>query len=127
MIEKLFTPEFILVEDDPLVLMDIRDMIMREFGSLPLNLETVAGLGDLLAEIGQPVVVIASCAMDDLMAGVRHVASDIRHFSAVMLMDPPKETSDLPFNVTFLPSPFSSDLLMESITTACEHLRLNRT
>ena len=120
MIEKLFTPEFILVEDDPLVLMDIRDMIMREFGSLPLNLETVAGLGDLLAEIGQPVVVIASCAMDDLMAGVRHVASDIRHF-------PPKETSDLPFNVTFLPSPFSSDLLMESITTACEHLRLNRT
>jgi hypothetical protein len=125
MIDKLLNPEFILVEDDPLVLMDIRDMIVREFGSLPLSLDTVAGLGDLLADIGGPVVVIASCAFDELMAGVQDVVADVRHFSAVMLMDPPKGTLELPAGVTFLPPPFSSDLLMESITTASAHLRSN--
>lgn len=125
MIDKTLNPEFILLEDDPLVLMDIRDMILREFGSLPLSLDTVAGLGDLLADIGGPVVVIASCAVEDLMAGVRNVVADVRHFSAVILMDPPKEVMDLPAGITFLPPPFSSDLLMESITTASAHLRSN--
>lgn len=125
MIEKPFTPEFIVVEDDPLVLMDIRDMLMREFGALPLSLDTVVGLGDLLSDVGRPAVVIASCALDDFMAGVRNAVSDVKQFSAVMLMDPPKDVVDLPFSVTFLPSPFSSDLLMKSITTASAHLHSN--
>ena len=52
-------PEFIVVEDDPLVLMDIRDMLMREFNALPLGLETVRHLDELLAVVGRPAVIIA--------------------------------------------------------------------
>lgn len=115
-------PEFIVVEDDPLVLMDIRDMLMREFNALPLSLETVKDLAELLSVVGRPAVIIASCNLETFVDAVWGAVAAGPPFSAVLISDPPREPVDLAINVAFVPAPFSSDLLLDSVRSACAHL-----
>ena len=119
-------PEFIVVEDDPLILMDIRDMLMREFSALPLSLETVADLGELLSVVGRPAVIIAACSLGVFLDAVRETVANGPPFCAILIADPPREAVDLPISIAFVPSPFSSGLLLDSVKNACAHLRLTR-
>jgi len=117
--QSLSLPDFIVVENDPLVLMDIRNMLMREFNVLPLSLETPADLGDLLAVVGCPAVIIAACDLDVLRD---QLAGSAASFSVVMIADKPKTVVELPFGLVFVPPPFSADLLLKSVRSACAHL-----
>lgn len=125
MTDYLPLPEFIVVEDDPLVLMDIREMLIQEFNALPLSLGTVRHLDELLAVVGRPAVVIASCGLDVFAGAVQGTISSALPLAAVLIAEPPKDVVETPINVGFVPPPFSSALLLETVMNACARLRSN--
>lgn len=116
-------PEFVVVEDDPLVLMDIRDMLMREFNALPLGLESVRHLDELLAVIGRPAVVIAACSLDNFLDAVKDTVEQKLPMVAILIAEHPKDPVDMQIDLTFVPQPFSSAQMLETVRSACARLQ----
>lgn len=116
-------PEFIVVEDDPLVLMDIRDMLMREFNALPLGLETVRHLDELLAVVGRPAVIIAGCSLDGFLGAIQDAVRQKLPLVAVLIAEKPEGAAELPIDLTFVPEPFSSEFMLEAVKSACVRLQ----
>lgn len=117
------TPEYIIVEDDHVVLMDLRDLVLHEFQRLALCIETVEALVDLLAGINGPAVVIAGCNPKEFLRTVGQLPTGGGGFAAVLITDDPDQTEALPAGMRVIASPFSSETLLSSVRSAYEHLR----
>ena len=115
-------PEFIIIENDPIILMDLRDLILHEFERLALCLDALDGLVELLAEINGPTVVIGSCDPDEYVKTVHASGLHSASSAAVLLSESSTPKDDFPKGVSVIPSPFTSDTLLASIKNAFAHL-----
>lgn len=119
-------PEFIIIENDPIVLMDLRDLILHEFERLALCVDALEGLVDLLREIDGPAIIIGSCDPAEYVKTVHATDAHNTSSAAVLLSESDTLKDDFPTGVNVLSSPFSSDSLLDSIKSAFAHLRSSR-
>lgn len=120
------TPEFIIVQNDAVVLMDMQDLILREFQRLPLCLDDLDALIDLLSGIDGPAVVIANCDPEEYIKTVLARVRETTRHAVILISDAKEYMPHLADGLSVVPAPFSYETLLASITNAFSHLHSSR-
>lgn len=120
------SPEFIIVQNNAVVLMDMQDLILREFQRLPLCLDDLDALIDLLSGVDGPAIVIASCDPEEYIKTVLARVCDTTRHAVVLISDAKDHIPRLADGLSILPAPFSSETLLASIKSAFSHLHSSR-
>lgn len=116
-------PRFVVVERDPFISMDIRDIIHEAYGAEPVILDDAAALPCALVKQRRPTVVISSTAVDPGGCAIK-VKSGANRAVAVVLID--TLSTDIQHDwpdTTVVRSPFSSQTLLSGIKSACASLQ----
>ncbi|MCX7566575.1 hypothetical protein OS189_09505 [Sulfitobacter sp. F26169L] len=120
--KRLSAPEFVIVVDDTLVLMDIQEMLARQFKTDPVGFDALDALAQALDDLSRPVIVISSFSASRTSAALkRHHLEDDKVFF-VLISDENEDDMGLLGGATIVSSPFSTEKLMSGITTAYAHL-----
>lgn len=110
--------DFIIVGGEPLVLLDLQDMISSAFDAVPKCLEVLSDLPDALIAVASPSIVILA---DDW---TKAVFDQVLEFPiAFVSICSPTEIGPMPpLHVTLVPMPFSSESLFDGIMSARAYL-----
>lgn len=117
-------PRFVVLEPDPFIFQDIKDIISAAFDTLPSSLSDQKLLPDFLREQRCPTVVIATFQPSEVMGMISVAHEEGLRVAAVLTANlDPQLRADYP-EATFVTFPFSSRTLLDGIMTACARLPL---
>lgn len=114
--------EFIVVETDPFVLLDIQETIVRTFGVEPNMVETLDALPTVLDDSEGPIVIISSHNITQVTDILHGSPTIVRKTAAVLIADAPVEHDSAGLRTTFVSAPFSSEILERALKNALESL-----
>lgn len=110
---------FVVFEEDPLVHMDIVDLLSRGFRDWPLVIvEALEQLPDVLAAIEGDRLIVTSADAGDILSLIAQATVRPRHLAAVLITKGTEAIcSDLHWLST-VPHPFKSDQLLGAVETS---------
>lgn len=114
---------FVVVEHDPFISQDIKDIILSAFDTVPVVLEHEAMLSGVLQDQDLPTVVIASTSSGNCVDALEAAAVDSTKVAVVLIGSLGPQGAEQCRGVTLVPSPFSSETLANGIKSACATLR----
>lgn len=115
-------PDIVVVQSDPFVLMDIHETIVRAYRHIPVSLAKLADLPAALGAIDTGAIVITSTDQKDIRAALDTLSPG--HELALVLLGQSDEVSgSLPFPAVYVNRPFTTQQLLDGLTTASARLR----
>jgi len=118
----LILPEFIVIENDPLALMDMHEIIVGAYRILPVSLGSIDVLPEVLGNMDGAALVIASISLGSFAQGLprRGQAGPV---AAVLIGQDKSVQTHQNFTAVHVAAPFSSDRLLAGIRSAILNLQ----
>ena len=123
MTENKAPATFVVYEEDPLVHMDIVDLLARGFCNWPLIVvDVLENLPEKLAAISGHKIIVTSANLKDIVSIAVKNADHTKNTAAVLISEGMGAVGCHPVPLTLVPLPFKSEHLLDAVTRALESL-----